>query len=137
MAGKRAMLIGTAGGWESHYGARGINGPIDDILFPIQHGILYYPGFDVLPPFIAYRTGRIDEARFSATCEALGQRLDNLQKTEPIPFLPQNAGAYDIPELTLRPDVSPSRLGFAAHIEIGRAHVGTPGTNAPLDCRLR
>ncbi|OHC12983.1 MAG: NAD(P)H dehydrogenase, partial [Pseudomonadales bacterium GWC1_66_9] len=51
LAGKRAMLIVTAGGWESHYGPRGINGPIDDILFPIQHGILYYPGFDVLPPF--------------------------------------------------------------------------------------
>src|SRR3546814_19815986 len=41
-AGKRAMLIVTAGGWESHYGARGINGPIDDILFPTQQGILYY-----------------------------------------------------------------------------------------------
>src|SRR3546814_19063993 len=74
MAGKRAMLIVTAGGWESHYGARGINGPIDDILFPIQHGILYYPGFDVLPPFIHYRPGRIGQARFSATCDALGQR---------------------------------------------------------------
>src|SRR3546814_4781852 len=31
MAGKRAMLIVTAGGWESHYGARGIHGQIDDI----------------------------------------------------------------------------------------------------------
>src|ERR1700755_2836275 len=50
-AGKRAMLIVTAGGWESHYAQRGINGPIEDILFPIQHGMLYYPGFDVLPPF--------------------------------------------------------------------------------------
>ncbi|MEB5488419.1 hypothetical protein QMA73_30425, partial [Burkholderia pseudomallei] len=26
--------------------ARGINGPIDDLLYPIHHGILYYPGFD-------------------------------------------------------------------------------------------
>lgn len=43
LAGKRAMLIVTAGGWESHYAPRGINGPIDDILFPIQHGMLHYP----------------------------------------------------------------------------------------------
>ncbi|MEJ1268850.1 NAD(P)H-dependent oxidoreductase [Pantoea ananatis] len=49
------MLVVTMGGWESHYSPRGINGHIDDILFPIQHGILFYPGFDVLPPlrFIA------------------------------------------------------------------------------------
>ncbi len=28
------MLIVTAGGWESHYSPRGINGPIDELLFP-------------------------------------------------------------------------------------------------------
>ena len=28
LAGKRAMLVVTAGGWEPHYGPRGINGPI-------------------------------------------------------------------------------------------------------------
>ncbi|RDJ99638.1 NAD(P)H-dependent oxidoreductase [Paraburkholderia lacunae] len=116
LTGKRAMLIVTAGGWESHYGARGINGPMDDILFPIQHGILYYPGFDVLPPFVTYRTGRVDEAKFTGICDALGQRLDDLWKTEPIPFRPQNAGAYEIPELTLRADIAPERSGFAAHI---------------------
>jgi NAD(P)H dehydrogenase (quinone) len=37
LAGKRAMLAVTAGGWEEHYGPRGINGPIDDLLFSIQH----------------------------------------------------------------------------------------------------
>ena len=115
LAGKRAMLVVTTGGWESHYSARGINGPIDDILFPIQHGILYYPGFDVLPPFVIYRTGRTDEARFAKIRDALGQRLDDLWTTAPIPFRPQNAGAYHIPELTLRPDVAPDVAGFAAH----------------------
>jgi NAD(P)H dehydrogenase (quinone) len=38
-----------------------------------------------------------------------------LWKITPIPFRPQNAGAYDIPELMLRPDVAPDRSGFAAH----------------------
>jgi NAD(P)H dehydrogenase (quinone) len=116
MLGKRAMLIVTTGGWESHYGPRGINGPIDDVLFPIHHGILYYPGFDVLPPFVIHRTSRTDEARFSGICAALGQRLDDLWETTPIPFRRQNAGAYDIPELTLRSDVSPGQVGFSAHI---------------------
>ncbi len=58
--GKRAMLIVTAGGWAEHYSPRGINGPIDDILFPIQHGMLFYPGFEVLPPLVFYRTDKTD-----------------------------------------------------------------------------
>ncbi|WP_109479815.1 NAD(P)H-dependent oxidoreductase [Paraburkholderia sp. C35] len=115
LAGKRAMLIVTTGGWESHYGARGINGPIDDLLFPIHHGILYYPGFDVLPPFVIYRTGKMDEMRYAATCETLGQRLDNLWTAPPIPFRPQNAGAYEIPALTLRADIASGNTGFALH----------------------
>ncbi|CAB3768218.1 NAD(P)H-dependent oxidoreductase [Paraburkholderia humisilvae] len=116
LAGKRAMLIVTAGGWASHYGPRGINGPIDDILFPIQHGTLYYPGFDVLPPFVSYRTDRIDEAAFAALCDALGKRLDTLFSVEPIPFRPQNSGDYVIPTLALRSDIAPGKVGFAAHV---------------------
>lgn len=116
LQGKRAMLAVTTGGWESHYSARGINGPIDDLLFPIQHGVLYYPGFDVLPSFVAYRTGKLDDARFSSICEAFGQRLDALFETAPIAFRPQNSGQYEIPALTLREDVAPGRTGFAAHV---------------------
>ncbi|AIY40528.1 NAD(P)H oxidoreductase YRKL [Collimonas arenae] len=116
LAGKRAMLVVTTGGWESHYSPRGINGPINDILFPIQHGILYYPGFDVLPPFVVYRTGKIDDAGFANTCDALGQRLDSLWQTAPMPFRRQNAGDYDIPELTLRSDIAPDASGFSVHI---------------------
>ncbi|ARP90830.1 NAD(P)H dehydrogenase [Bordetella genomosp. 9] len=117
MAGKRAMLIVTVGGWESHYGPRGVNGPIDDLLFPIQHGVLYYPGFDVLPPYVVYRTGRVDAARFADIRETLGRRLDTLATAAPIPFRPQNRGDYEIPALTLRPDIAPGAVGFAAHID--------------------
>ncbi len=117
LAGKRAMLLVTAGGWESHYSPRGINGPIEDILFPIHHGILYYPGFDVLPPFVAYRTDRFDEAKFPDLCSALGKRLDALASTEPLPFRKQNFGDYAIPQLTLREDIAPGRSGFAVHLK--------------------
>jgi NAD(P)H dehydrogenase (quinone) len=73
-AGKRAMLIVTAGGWQEHYSARGVNGPIDDLLFPINHGILYYPGYAVLPPFVAYQVDRLDEAGFVRIAERLRAR---------------------------------------------------------------
>ncbi|MGH8445455.1 MAG: NAD(P)H-dependent oxidoreductase [Solimonas sp.] len=116
MAGKRAMLIVSTGGWESHYAPRGINGPIDDVLFPIQHGVLYYPGFDVLPPFVVYRTGRVDDARYTTVRDELGRRLDDLWTTAPIPYRRQNAGDYEIPALTLRAGIAPERSGFAAHL---------------------
>ena len=117
LQGKRAMLIVTTGGWESHYAPRGINGPIDDLLFPIQHGVLHYPGFSVLPPFLVHRTGRTDATRFEALCKALGERLDSLSSTPPIAFRRQNFGDYEIPALTLRDDVAPGRSGFGAHVE--------------------
>lgn len=117
LKGKRAMLVVTTGGWESHYSARGINGPIDDLLFPIQHGVLYYPGFEVLPPFVSYRSGKMDDARFASIRDALGARLDALFDTAPIPYRPQNSGQYEIPALTLRDDIAPDRTGFAAHRE--------------------
>ncbi|UKE72926.1 NAD(P)H-dependent oxidoreductase [Xanthomonas graminis] len=129
MAGKRAMLIVTTGGWESHYAPRGINGPIDDVLFPIQHGILHYPGFDVLPPFVVYRSGRMDADRFAQTRAALGQRLDTLCSAAPIAFRKQNGGDYAIPELTLRPQVAQGQVGFAAHVmgfEEDRAAAASP-----------
>lgn len=116
LAGKRAMLVVTAGGWASHYEPRGINGPINDILFPIQHGILFYPGFDVLPPHVIYRTGKIDAAAFAKVCDELGQRLDTLWTTAPIAFRKQNAGDYHIPQLTLRPELAQGQAGFAVHV---------------------
>ena len=117
LAGKRAMLIVTTGGWDSHYSPRGINGPMDDLLFPIQHGVLHYPGFDVLPPFLVYRTSRMDEVRFAAVREELGQRLDNLWQTAPIPYRKQNAGDYEIPALTLRAELAEGQSGFGAHLD--------------------
>ena len=116
LAGKRAMLMVTTGGWESHYSPRGINGSIDDLLFPIQHGILFYPGFMVLPPHVIYRTGKIKESGFEHVCETLGERLDSLFITVPIPFRSQNAGDYLIPELTLRPELASGQSGFNIHV---------------------
>lgn len=117
MTGKRAMLMVTMGGWDSHYSARGINGPMEDLLFPIQHGVLHYPGFDVLPPFLVYRTSRMDEAKFAETSEALGRRLDDLWTTRPIAYRQQNGGDYEIPALTLRPGIAPGEGGFGVHVQ--------------------
>jgi NAD(P)H dehydrogenase (quinone) len=117
LAGKRAMLLVTTGGWEEHYAARGVNGSIDDLLFPINHGILYYPGYDVLPPFVAYRVDRLDEAGFEPVAERLRERMRTLATTPPIPYRRQNGGDYLIPSMQLRPDVGdPGATGFSLHL---------------------
>ena len=64
-SGKRAMILVTIGGLEQQYSGRGINGPLEDLLFPINHGLLYYPGFDVLPSFVVYNTTRVTAVSYT------------------------------------------------------------------------
>lgn len=62
--GKRAMCALTIGGPQPIYSERGLNGPIDTILFPINHGMLYFTGFTVIEPFLVHAPARIgDEER--------------------------------------------------------------------------
>ena len=118
MAGTRAMLIVTTGGWPEHYSARGINGPIDDLLFPIHHGILFYPGFTVLPPFVAYRADRTDDAKFALLEKDLRMRMSTLTETPPIAYRQQNGGDYQIPTMQLLPNLEePGVTGFALHLQ--------------------
>ena len=132
-SGKRAMLIVTTGGWEEHYAPDGINGPIDDLLFPINHGVLHYPGYEVLPPFVSYRVDRLDEAGFLPIAEQLRERMRTLATTPPIAYRRQNGGDYRIPSCRLRPELAPAGVtGFALHIRpdlnsVSRTIRGTPG----------
>jgi NAD(P)H dehydrogenase (quinone) len=117
----------TAGGWAEHYAPRGVNGPIDDLLFPINHGILYYPGYDVLPPFVVYRTDKLDEAGFAPIAEDLRERMRSFATTKPIAYRQQNGGDYLIPSMQLRPELGdPDAAGFALHV------TGTNSLSPPI-----
>lgn len=136
LMGKRAMIIVTLGGWEEHYSARGISGPIEDILFPINHGMLFYLGFDVLPPFVAFRVHR---AKFDDMVSRLRCRIREIECTKPIPYRNQNGGEYNIPALTLKEEHGgslPSGFGLHARTEEETlkweakfANGGSAGTN--------
>lgn len=115
LAGKRALVSVTMGGPEADYGARGINGPLDHLLFPLTHGALFYPGMDVLPIFAIYGAMRLDEAGFAAAKLALEQRLTRLFVDEPIRFRRQNGGDYP-DRHTLAADIAPAISGLPAHI---------------------
>lgn len=135
LAGKRAMLIVTAGGWQEHYSARGINGPIDDLLFPIHHGILYYPGYAVLPPFVVYKADKLDEAGFEATTERLRERMRTLATASPIPYRRQNGGDYLIPSMQLRAGLEPPEArGFAIHLARAEASISVTASGTKARC---
>lgn len=55
------MLLVTACGSDSHYSEHGINCIMETILLPINHSMMWYPGLDVLPPFIIYGVNSMKE----------------------------------------------------------------------------
>jgi NAD(P)H dehydrogenase (quinone) len=115
LSGKRALVSVTAGGPEVDYGARGINGPLDQLLFPLTHGALFYPGMDVLPIFAVYGAVFLDEAGVAAAKLALKARLKRLFDEEPLRFRRQNGGDYP-DRHTLAPHIAPDISGLPAHI---------------------
>jgi NAD(P)H dehydrogenase (quinone) len=115
LAGRRALLSVAVGGPEADYGPRGINGPIEQLLFPITHGTLFFAGMSVLPTFTVYGTGSIDTTGVDAAKRALAQRIVGLFSDEPIPFRKQNGGAYP-DRHALAPHVAPGVTGISAHV---------------------
>ena len=115
LLGRRAMLSLTIGGREPHYSTRGVNGALDDVLWPIQHGILYYPGMAVLPPFTVYEADRLSAEGWTDTAAAYRTRLEGLFTETPIPFRRQNGGHYDGSQV-LKPGLGAGASGSAIHL---------------------
>ncbi|KRF20575.1 NADPH-quinone reductase [Nocardioides sp. Soil797] len=95
LAGKRAMVVTTSGGPGPSLGPRGINGDIDALLFPIQHGALFYVGMEVVPPLLVPAANRLSEDEFDLAAKVLTERVLSIHATDPIPFRSQDAGEYD------------------------------------------
>ncbi|WP_454198856.1 NAD(P)H-dependent oxidoreductase [Nocardia sp. Marseille-Q1738] len=116
LAGRRAMLVVGIGGKQPSYSDRGINGPVDDLLFPIHHGILYYTGMDVLPPFLVHDTIRLGSERFEEVADDLRRRMSDLPGLDPIRYRPQGGGDYDR-SLRLEPGrEADGATGFGLHV---------------------
>jgi len=72
--GKKIMLSITTSGPEHIYKSNGINGDIDQILWPIHNGIFNFTGFTVLKPYISWGVDIVDAV----------QRLEYLQNYKEI-----------------------------------------------------
>lgn len=119
LMGRRAMLSITVGGRLPHYTERGVNGAMEDLLFPIQHGMLWYPGMDVLSPFVVYQADRLPSEQYDVIAHNYQQRLKNLFDESPIPYRSQNGGHYD--------DRQVLKLEFGSHQSGSRLHLLQPG----------
>lgn len=86
LRGRKAMLALTTGGPPGIYTKNGLNGDIHDILFHINHGMLYFVGFEVLPPFIAFSPGQLDEQDRATLLDEYRHRLLTIERLDPIPF---------------------------------------------------
>jgi NAD(P)H dehydrogenase (quinone) len=115
LKGRRSMISITVGGKVSHYAARGVNGALGDLLFHIQHGTLYYPGMDVLPPFVVYESVRLTEDQYKVYAARYADRLRRIFQEPPIPYRPQNDGEYD-EEQSLLPGLGAGASGTDIHI---------------------
>jgi NAD(P)H dehydrogenase (quinone) len=74
-AGKRAMCAVTIGGPPPIYSAEGLNGPIATILYPINHGILYFTGFTVIEPFLVHAPVRMSDGERAAELARYRERV--------------------------------------------------------------
>jgi len=86
--GRRAMLAMTTGGNWDTFAPDGLHGHLDGILWPIHNGIFRYVGYDVLPPFIAWSAGRVDQATRVGYLETYAEHLRGLAELQPLYFHP-------------------------------------------------
>lgn len=85
-AGKRAMCSVTIGGPPPIYSDRGLNGPISTILFPINHGMLYFVGFSVIEPFLVHAPARIGDGDRAAHLARYRERVLGLASAPTITY---------------------------------------------------
>lgn len=85
-AGKRAMCSVTIGGPPPMYSESGLNGPIASLLFPINHGMLYFTGFTVIEPFLVHAPARLQEKERAAELARYCERVLGLSTAPTIRY---------------------------------------------------
>lgn len=88
LQGKKAMISVTLGGLADMNTKRGINGDIDQQLFSINHGVLYFSGMQVLPSFVTYAPAQVGSDGRDKILSEYKQRLLSIETTMPIPYQP-------------------------------------------------
>lgn len=115
LEGRKAMVIVSLSSRGEAESSRHISGGLDNILFHINHGMIWYAGMKPLPPFIVYGAGRTSPERYRQLEGSLEQRLLTLENVAPISYRTQNGGDYD-ESLVLKPGLEGMNDGLGIHV---------------------
>ncbi|RMI42377.1 NAD(P)H-dependent oxidoreductase [Streptomyces triticirhizae] len=116
LTGRRVLLSVTHGAGAASVGPRGIHGPLHELLFPLQHGVLFFTGMSVLEPFAVPDAPDLDEAGYRAVAAAYRERLAGLFTERPLPYRRLTEEDYTR-ELELRPGRErPGTSGLGLHL---------------------
>lgn len=95
LAGRRALIIVTAGEDDRSIGERGISGDIDSLLFPVTHGTLWYTGIEPLDLHVVHDADGFDAADVDREVDRLGRRLAGIRtETQDRPYRRLQDGDY-------------------------------------------
>ncbi|XP_063070795.1 NAD(P)H dehydrogenase [quinone] 1-like isoform X1 [Engraulis encrasicolus] len=121
---KLAMLSFTTGSQESMFNSNGINGDMNVTLWPIQNGILYYCGFQVLAPQIFWAPPHITAEGRSSVLEGWRKRLPGLLSETPLSFTPSDS--FDTSSgFQLKSEVKEKQAEAEYGLTVGH-HLGKP-----------
>lgn len=104
LKGRKAMLAITTGCYSEMVEPDGLLGDLEVNLWHLNHGTLYYTGFEVLPAFAAWSIHYTTPEQRSAYLDEYAERLRTLEATAPLDF---HRLADFGPDWRLKPGVQP------------------------------
>jgi NAD(P)H dehydrogenase (quinone) len=114
LAGKRALAIVTVGGAAEGDSPRGLDGDLEQVLFPLLYGTFFYTGMAPMPPLGIYSANHLSTQDYQTASAQLRARLATVETDPPIPYRAQNSGDYDA-DMVLRPGLATDRTGLDMH----------------------
>lgn len=115
LAGRRALVIVTAGEDDRSVGTRGVSGDMDSLLFPVTHGTLWYTGIEPLDLHVVHDADGLDAEGVEKERARLLERLDGIRDERPSrPYRRLRDGDYRGTR-ALRADLAPGRTDLDIH----------------------
>lgn len=117
LAGRRALVVVTAGEDARSIGPRGISGDLESLLFPLTHGILWYVGIETLELHVVHDADALGTGDVDREVERLRARLRGLDSESARRFRTLRDSGYQ--GRALRPDLLPGRTDLGIHLAAG------------------
>lgn len=114
LAGRRALVVVTAGEDARTIGPRGVSGDIDSLLFPLTHGTLWYTGVEALDLHVIHDADSLDAGAVERETERLRSRIAGLGSETVRPYRRLRDGDYQGTR-ALREDLAPGRTDLGIH----------------------